>query len=75
MRLEIYLPEETAMKNVGTIDRVLRIVVGLALISIVFIGPQTPWGWIGVVPLATALMGYCPLYSLLGIKTCPVQKA
>ena len=63
------------MKNVGTIDRVLRIVVGLALISIVFIGPQTPWGWIGVVPLATALMGYCPLYSLLGIKTCPAQKA
>ncbi len=63
------------MKNVGTIDRVLRIVVGLALISIVFIGPQTPWGWIGVVPLGTALLGYCPLYSLLGIKTCPAQKA
>ena len=63
------------MKNVGTIDRVLRIVVGLALISIVFIGPQTPWGWIGVVPLGTALLGYCHLYSLLGIKTCPAQKA
>ncbi len=63
------------MKNMGTIDRVLRIVVGLGLISIVFIGPQTPWGWIGVVPLATALMGYCPLYSLLGIKTCPTPKA
>ena len=63
------------MKNVGTVDRVLRIVVGLALISIVFIGPQTPWGWIGVVPLGTALLGYCPLYSLLGIKTCPAQKA
>ena len=61
------------MKNMGTIDRVLRIVVGLALISIVFIGPQTPWGWIGVVPLATALMGYCPLYSLLGIKTCTTK--
>ena len=57
------------MKNVGTIDRVLRIVVGLALISIVFVGPQTPWGWIGVVPLATALIGYCPLYSMLGIKS------
>ncbi len=63
------------MKNMGTIDRVLRIVVGLGLISIVFIGPQTPWGWIGVVPLATALLGYCPLYSLLGIKTSPTQKA
>ena len=63
------------MKNVGTIDRVLRIVVGLALISIVFVGPQTPWGWIGVVPLANALIGYCPLYSLLGIKTCPTKNA
>jgi hypothetical protein len=63
------------MKNVGTIDRVLRIVVGLALISIVFVGPQTPWGWIGVVPLATALIGYCPLYSVLGIKTCPTKNA
>ena len=63
------------MKNLGTIDRVLRIVVGLALISIVFVGPQTPWGWFGVVPLATALIGYCPLYSLLGIKTCPTKNA
>ena len=63
------------MKNVGTIDRVLRIVVGLALISIVFVGPQTPWGWIGGVPLATALIGYCPLYSVLGIKTCPTKNA
>ena len=63
------------MKNVGTIDRVLRIVVGLALISIVFIGPQTPWGWIGVIPLATALIGYCPLYSVLGIKTCPTKNS
>lgn len=56
--------------NVGTIDRVLRIVAGIALISLVFVGPQTPWGWIGIVPLATALIGYCPAYSLLGIRTC-----
>lgn len=56
--------------NVGTIDRVLRILLGLGLISIVFIGPQTPWGWIGVVPLMTALLGWCPAYTLLGIKTC-----
>jgi hypothetical protein len=56
--------------NVGSIDRVLRIILGLGLISIVFIGPQTPWGWIGVVPLVTALLGWCPAYSLLGIKTC-----
>lgn len=56
--------------NIGSIDRVLRIVVGLALISMVFIGPQAAWGWIGVLPLATALIGWCPAYSLLGIKTC-----
>ena len=56
--------------NIGTIDRALRIIVGLVLISLVFIGPQTAWGWIGVVPLATALIGWCPAYSLLGITTC-----
>ena len=56
--------------NVGTIDRVLRVIVGLVLIALVFVGPQTPWGWIGVVPLLTALIGYCPLYSIIGVKTC-----
>ena len=56
-------------RNIGTADRVLRIVIGLGLLAIVFVGPQTPWGWIGVVPLATALVNWCPLYALLGIKT------
>ncbi len=56
--------------NVGTIERILRIVVGLGLIAIVFVGPQTPWGWIGVVPLLTGLIGWCPPYALLGINTC-----
>ncbi|HFQ92043.1 MAG TPA: DUF2892 domain-containing protein [Chromatiales bacterium] len=55
--------------NVGSIDRVLRIAVGLALIAIVFVGPQTPWGWIGVIPLVTALIGWCPLYRILGISS------
>ncbi len=55
--------------NVGSIDRALRIVVGLGLISIVFVGPQTPWGWIGIIPLATALIGWCPLYRILGISS------
>jgi hypothetical protein len=59
------------MRNVGSVDRVLRIAVGLALVSLVFIGPKTAWGWIGVVPLLTAVVGICPLYSLLGIRTCP----
>jgi hypothetical protein len=59
-------------KNVGLIDRILRIVVGLGLISLVFVGPQTPWGWIGVVPLLTAVISFCPLYTLIGIRTCPI---
>lgn len=57
--------------NVGGIDRTLRIVLGLVLILLVFVGPQTPLGWIGVVPLLTGLMRTCPLYSLLGMNTCP----
>lgn len=57
-------------RNEGTIDRTLRVLVGLALLAIVFVGPQTPLGWIGLVPLATGLVGVCPVYSLLGIRTC-----
>ncbi len=57
------------MVNEGTIDRAIRVVVGLALIAVVFIGPQTPWGWIGVVPLVTGLIGWCPAYSLFGLNT------
>jgi hypothetical protein len=56
--------------NVGTIDRVLRIVVGLALIALVFVGPKTQWGWLGIIPLATGFLRTCPLYSLIGINTC-----
>lgn len=59
--------------NEGTIDRALRVIVGLGLIAIVFVGPQTPWGWIGVVPLLTGVVGMCPLYSILGINTCPLK--
>ena len=60
--------------NVGTIDRILRIVVGLILIAMVFVGPQTSWGWVGVVPLLTALIGFCPAYKLLGLSTCLIKK-
>jgi hypothetical protein len=59
--------------NEGTIDRALRIIAGLGLLSLVFVGPQTPWGWIGLVPLVTGLVGYCPVYSILGIRTCPLK--
>ncbi len=60
--------------NEGNLDRGLRVIVGLVLISLVFVGPQTPWGWVGAVPLATGLIGWCPLYTLLGLNTCPVKK-
>jgi hypothetical protein len=59
--------------NVGGIDRVLRVVVGLGLLSLVFVGPQTAWGWIGAVPLLTGLLGYCPAYLPFGIKTCKTK--
>lgn len=60
-------------KNVGNIDKVLRIVAGVALIGLTLSGVIGVWGWIGVVPLATGLLGWCPAYSLLGIKTCPMS--
>uniref|UniRef100_UPI003C2F5D74 YgaP family membrane protein n=1 Tax=Altererythrobacter segetis TaxID=1104773 RepID=UPI003C2F5D74 len=60
----------TMRTNEGTIDRLLRIVVGVVLLALVFTGPHTPWGWLGVIPLATGLIGVCPLYCVLGINTC-----
>jgi ABC-type polysaccharide/polyol phosphate export permease len=56
-------------RNVGTLDRILRVIVGVILIALVFVGPKTAWGWIGVIPLATAFIGFCPAYRLLGICT------
>jgi hypothetical protein len=56
--------------NVGTTDRLLRIIFGLILISLVFVGPKTAWGWIGLVPLLTGLASRCPVYSLFGMNTC-----
>ncbi len=57
-------------KNIGGIDRILRIVVGLVLIGLTLTGIIGMWGWIGVVPLATAAIGWCPAYLPFGIKTC-----
>jgi hypothetical protein len=54
----------------GKWDRGLRVVIGLALVALAVTGPQYPWAWIGLVPLATAAIGWCPLYRLLGIRTC-----
>lgn len=61
-------------KNMGNADRLIRTLVGLVLLALVFVGPQTPWGWIGLVPLLTAALGNCPAYSIFGIKTCKTGK-
>jgi len=63
------------MTNEGTIDRVARIVLGLGILSLVFVGPQSPLGYIGLVPLATGLVGFCPIYKIFGLSTCPVKKS
>jgi hypothetical protein len=60
--------------NMGGIDRILRIVVGLALISLTLMGTIGVWGWIGIVPVATAALGFCPLYTMLGMSTCPAKR-
>ena len=61
--------------NVGTVDRVLRIAVGLALIAFALLSKNehAAWGWIGVVPVLTGLFKFCPAYTLLGMNTCPMQ--
>jgi hypothetical protein len=56
------------------VERGIRIALGLGALAVVFVGPQTAWGWLGVVPLATGLLGSCPLYTLFGISTCKVAK-
>ncbi|MGY0196770.1 YgaP family membrane protein [Leptothrix sp. BB-4] len=59
--------------NVGGIDRILRIVAGLVLVALALTGKVGAWGWIGLVPLATGLMSSCPLYSIIGLNTCPMK--
>lgn len=61
-------------KNVGSLDRGLRIVAGLVLLSLTVIGPKTLWGLVGIVPLLTALIGWCPAYTLFGIRTCKTSQ-
>ncbi len=61
--------------NEGAVDRAVRVVIGLALLSLVFFGPRTPWGWIGLIPLATGLVGLCPLYVPLRLSTCPRKES
>ncbi len=62
-------------RNEGNLDRALRIILGLALLSLIFVGPKTLWGLVGLVPLLTGLLGHCPLYKIVGLNTCPLKKS
>ena len=63
--------EKILPRNESSLDRVIRVAVGLALLSLTFVGPHTLWGLVGLVPLVTGAVGSCPLYSLFGLSTCP----
>ncbi len=60
--------------NVGSIDRILRVVLGIALIALTLTGTIGVWGWLGVVPLLTAALGSCPVCTMLGLSTCPMKR-
>lgn len=62
-------------RNEGNVDRALRVVAGVGLVGATLAGLIGPWGWLGVVPIATGLIGWCPLYTALGINTCPMKRA
>jgi len=57
-------------KNIGGTERIIRVTAGAVITSLAFIGPQTPWAFLGIVPMLTGLIGWCPPYALLGISTC-----
>ena len=60
--------------NIGNIERVVRIAAGLVILSLAFVGPQSPWAYLGVVPLLTGFVGWCPPYALFGISTCKASR-
>ena len=64
------------IRNIGPVDRTIRVVAGIVVLSLVFVGPQTPWGYLGLLPLLTGLSGYCPIYQLAHINTNrPAQRS
>ena len=62
--------EKILPRNEHSVERVLRVMVGLAVLSLAFVGPRTPWAYLGLIPVATGLLGSCPLYTILGVSTC-----
>jgi hypothetical protein len=67
--------EPVMTRNVGTIDRIARFAIAAATLPFAFVGPATPWAFLGAIPLLTGLIGYCPLYSVLGFSSCPTRPA
>lgn len=61
-------------KNIGSVDRIGRVILGVVGLSLVFVGPKTMWGYLGLIPLITAGLSFCPLYPILGISTCSIDK-
>ena len=61
-------------KNIGGVERTIRIIVGTAVLALAFVGPKTPWAYLGIIPLATGFIGWCPPYALFGISTCKACK-
>jgi len=59
--------------NEHPLERALRVILGLGVLSLAFVGPKTPWAYLGIVPLATGLLGSCPLYTALGWSTCSMK--
>ena len=62
-------------KNMHTVDRALRVLAGIGLLSLTVVGPQTPWGYLGIIPILTGLVGTCPLYTVFGFSTCKGEPA
>jgi hypothetical protein len=60
--------------NEHAVERILRVLIGLSIVSLAFMGPKTPWAFLGFIPVLTGLLGSCPLYTVLGIRTCPIRK-
>lgn len=56
-------------KNIGNVERIVRVVLGIVVVSLAFVGPQSSWAFLGIIPIVTGLIGYCPPYALLGIDT------
>ncbi len=63
------------MKNVGNTDRAIRVFIGALLILLSLLNVIGPWGWIGLLPIATGLLRFCPAYTVLGLRSCPVEQS